>query len=175
MMFLPGHLPEEVAFEDLEEGGGNVTLDALHAPAMLDVPAPTMLDMPAPATLDVHGPATLNVPAPTMLDVPATATLDVPAPTTPDVPAPEPELSRTGRRWKRKDMGSLSLCLCGETAQPGDRASIQCQRVGCETVWVSDVSIVFEHSGLNQLSTTLDVLDMKMYVHAPGPVTLACR
>jgi hypothetical protein len=48
------------------------------------------------------------------------------------------ELTRTGRRTKRRDMTGLSQCLCGEKAQSDDAGSIQCQRAGCETVWVSD-------------------------------------
>jgi hypothetical protein len=50
---------------------------------------------------------------------------------------PITEMTRAGRRSKRKDMSGLSLCLCGEGAEPHVAGSIQCQRAGCETVWVS--------------------------------------
>ena len=49
----------------------------------------------------------------------------------------ESEPTHTGRRRKCRDMSGLSQCLCGETAKPNKEGSIQCQKVGCETVWVS--------------------------------------
>jgi len=48
------------------------------------------------------------------------------------------EPTRAGRRWKCRDMSSLSLCLCGVSVQPDTAGSIRCQRAGCETIWVSD-------------------------------------
>lgn len=47
------------------------------------------------------------------------------------------ELTRAGRRRKCRDMSGLSLCLCGVSVRPDSMGSIQCQRAGCETVWVS--------------------------------------
>ncbi len=49
----------------------------------------------------------------------------------------ESEPMCTGRRWKCRDMSELSQCLCGKTANPNKEGLIQCQKVGCETVWVS--------------------------------------
>ena len=49
-------------------------------------------------------------------------------------PDKEPELMRTGQSLKRRqqDLSSLSQCLCGESAVPGDTGPIQCQKAGCE-------------------------------------------
>jgi hypothetical protein len=88
----------------------------------------------------------------------------------------EPELMRTGRRGKRKDMSGLSLCLCGESALPGDARSIQCQRAGCETVWVSNPGLLpLGSSRLNLLwySTTLNALGTTMCNLEVGPVRSA--
>jgi hypothetical protein len=57
-------------------------------------------------------------------------------------PTTELELTHTGRRWKHKDISGLSQCLCGESVLLGDVGSIQCQRAGCETVWVSNPSLL---------------------------------
>ena len=43
-----------------------------------------------------------------------------------------------GRRRRGRDMSGLSLCLCRESVQPGGMGLIQCQRAGCETIWVSN-------------------------------------
>jgi hypothetical protein len=51
------------------------------------------------------------------------------------------EPTRTGRRRKCRDMSELSLCLCGVNAEPGDIGSVQCQRQGCETIWVSSLIV----------------------------------
>jgi hypothetical protein len=86
----------------------------------------------------------------------------------------EPELTRTGRRWKRKDMSGLSLCLCGERAPPGDAGSIQCQRAGCETVWVSNpVLLPLGSSMLNLLSTISNALGTRMHDLEAGLVRFA--
>ena len=47
------------------------------------------------------------------------------------------EPTRTSQRRRCRDMSGLSQCLCGDTAKPNEEGSIQCQKVGCETVWVS--------------------------------------
>lgn len=58
----------------------------------------------------------------------------------PPAPVPASIIStptRMGQRRKVRDMSGLSMCLCGDHAQAGNAGSIQCQRAGCETVWVS--------------------------------------
>ena len=68
-------------------------------------------------------------------------------------------LTRVGRRRRCRDMSGLSLCLCRESVQPCNVASIRCQRTGCETIWVSPcvafagprpncLSIIFGVSGM---------------------------
>lgn len=55
----------------------------------------------------------------------------------PDLLFIESEPTHTSQRWKCRDMSGLSQCLCGETAKLNEEGSIQCQKVGCETAWVS--------------------------------------
>ena len=49
----------------------------------------------------------------------------------------ESEPTCVGQRRRCRDMSGLSVCLCGNCAELGDVASIQCQKIGCETIWVS--------------------------------------
>ena len=75
------------------------------------------------------------------------------------------EPTRVGRRWRCRNMSDLSLCLCGESAHPGDAtdvslSSIRCQRTGCETIWVSNF-VDFVSSRLNRLSFIFGVLGMR--------------
>ena len=56
--------------------------------------------------------------------------------------------TRVGHKRRCRDMTGLSLCLCGESVQPGDVGSIRCQRAGCETIWVSNC-VDFATSRLN--------------------------
>ena len=53
----------------------------------------------------------------------------------------EEMLGRHERR-KRKvvDIGELEDCLCGSRAEPTTNNVIRCKRVGCETVWVSELT-----------------------------------
>jgi hypothetical protein len=46
------------------------------------------------------------------------------------------EPTHVWRKRKAKDMSGLTLCLCGECAEPGDVGSIQCRKAECATVWV---------------------------------------
>ena len=64
-------------------------------------------------------------------------------------------------------MSSLSQCLCGDNAKKGDVGSIQCKRVGCETVWVSDCGD-FSSSRLNRPSFIFGVLGIRMQVPKIG-------
>jgi hypothetical protein len=57
-------------------------------------------------------------------------------------PTTELEITHTGRRWKHKDMSGLSQCLCRESVLLGNVGSIQCQRAGCEMVWVSNPALL---------------------------------
>ena len=87
----------------------------------------------------------------------------------------ESEPTCTGRRWKCRDMSGLFQCLCGETAKPNDEGSIQCQKVGCETVWVSSHShdlplMCFDSLADSVLSITFSALGTGMYAHEAGPV-----
>lgn len=87
------------------------------------------------------------------------------------------ESTRTGRRRKCRDMSSLSLCLCGVSAQPESVGSIQCQRAGCETVWVSGPSsflLQFKGIWLNQYSIIYNALGTLMWVQESGLVTHVC-
>jgi len=49
----------------------------------------------------------------------------------------ESEPTHTSRRRKCRDISGLSQCLCGDIAKPNEEGSIQCQKIGCKTVWVS--------------------------------------
>jgi len=49
----------------------------------------------------------------------------------------ESEPTRTSRRQKCRDISGLSQCLCGDIAKLNEEGSIQCQKIGCKTVWVS--------------------------------------
>jgi hypothetical protein len=111
------------------------------------------------------------------LDSEATHMGQIPTKIGPIPPEPEPsgsdnvfldsEPTRVGRRRRCRDMSSLSLCLCGESVRPGETSSIQCQRAGCETIWVSNC-VDFASSGLNLLSIIFSVLDMRMWVQGIG-------
>ena len=79
------------------------------------------------------------------------------------------EPTRVGCRRRCRDMSGLSQCLCGETVGPGDAGSIQCQRAGCETIWVSKFD-AFASSKLKRLSIIFGVLCMTMRDHNIGPV-----
>jgi hypothetical protein len=81
------------------------------------------------------------------------------------------EPTHAGRRRKCRDMSSLSLCLCGVSAQPDSVDSIQCQRAGCETVWVSDPFLLpFKRFWLNLYSIIYNVLGTLMWVQESGLV-----
>ena len=89
----------------------------------------------------------------------------------------ESEPTHAGQRRKCRDMSGLSQCLCGDTAKPNEEGSIQCQKVGCETVWVSsrfhDRPVMFFDSLANYVhSITFSALGTKMHwhVHEAGPV-----
>ena len=84
------------------------------------------------------------------------------------------EPTRVGCGRKCGDMSGLSLCLCGESAQLDDVGSIQCERTGCETVWVSSCSY-FVSSRLNRLSITSGVLGMRMQLQNTGLASHAQR
>ena len=85
------------------------------------------------------------------------------------------EPTRTGRRRKCRDMSGLSQCLCGDTAKPDEEGSIQCQKLGCETVWVGPrfydwLAISFELLANSVNSITLSASGTRMHVHETGPV-----
>jgi hypothetical protein len=66
-----------------------------------------------------------------------TNSLSTPATNQPTTLFLESEPMHAGRRWKCRDMSSLSLCLCSDSTRPDDTGSIRCQRARCKTVWVS--------------------------------------
>ena len=74
--------------------------------------------------------------------------ITVPKPSGSEVIFLDSEPTHVGCGRRCGDMSGLSLCLCGESAQPDDVGSIQCERTGCETVWVSSCSC-FASSRLN--------------------------
>jgi hypothetical protein len=82
------------------------------------------------------------------------------------------EPTRVGRRRRCRDMSGLSLCLCGESVQPGEIGSIQCQRAGCETIWVSKY-VDFACPRLNLLSIIFGVLGMRIQDQDIGLVRCA--
>ena len=72
------------------------------------------------------------------------------------------EPMRAGRKRKAKDMSELTLCFCGERVKPGDVGSIQCQKAGCATVWVS-YSATFMIMADTACSIIFNVLDMRTH------------
>ncbi len=84
----------------------------------------------------------------------------------------ESEPMCAGRRRKCRDMSGLSQCLCGDTAKLNEEGkeegSIQCQKVRCETVWVSsrfhNQPVMFFDSLANYVhSITFSALGIKMH------------
>ena len=94
-------------------------------------------------------------------------------------PDKEPEMTHTGRSLKRRwqDLSSLSQYLCGESAVPGDTGSIQCQKAGCETLWVSNRYIIpLKHWLIMLTSITLRALGMRrMPIQKVGHVRFVRR
>ena len=91
--------------------------------------------------------------------------ISVPEPFSSDTLFLDTEPTRTGRRRRCRDMSGLSQCLCGESVQPHDVGSIQCQRAGCETIWVSYcIDLAISGLNLNQLSITFSVLALRTQV-----------
>jgi hypothetical protein len=89
------------------------------------------------------------------------------------------EPTRAGRKRKCRDMSNLSLCLCGISVQSGSVGSIQCQRAGCETVWVSDpfwrvATFYWNLMESIYLSIIYNALGMPMWVQESGLVTHVC-
>ena len=79
------------------------------------------------------------------------------------------------RRWKCRDMSRLSQCLCGDTAKPNEEGLIQCQKVGCKTVWVSSCfhnqpMMLFDLLANSVHSITFSALGMRVRVHKAEPV-----
>jgi len=70
------------------------------------------------------------------------------------------EPTRMGRKRRCRDISGLSLCLCGVSVPPDEEGSVQCQKAGCEMIWVSDC-VDFAHSRLNQVSIIFGVLGMR--------------
>ena len=88
----------------------------------------------------------------------------VPEPPESDVLFFNTEPTRLGRRRRCRDMSGLSLCLCGDSAQPDGVGSIRCHKAGCETVWVSKcLDFVSSRLNLNRLSTIFSALTMRIY------------
>jgi|SRR6266851_10114359 len=68
-----------------------------------------------------------------------------------------------------------STCLCGDIAKMNEEGSIQCQKVGCKTVWVSSHShdqpiMCFDLLANSIYSITFSILGTRMHVHKAGPV-----
>ena len=92
----------------------------------------------------------------------------------PDILFLDSEPTRVGRRRRCRDMSGLSLCLCGESVKPSEIGSIQCQRAGCETIWVSKC-VDFASPRLNLLSIIFGVLGMRIQDQDIGLVRCAHR
>ena len=73
----------------------------------------------------------------------------------------------TSCKQRCRDMSGLSQCLCSDNAKKDNAGSIQCKRVGCKTVWVSDCGD-FASSRLNRASFIFDVLGIRMQVPKIG-------
>jgi hypothetical protein len=91
----------------------------------------------------------------------------------------ESEPTHTSRRWKCRDMSRLSQCLCGDTVKPNEEGSIQCQKVGCKTVWVSShfhnwPVLCFDllANSVHSIISSVFNLGTTIHVHETGSVML---
>jgi len=100
------------------------------------------------------------------------ALMETGSPTEPTFINSEP--TRAGRKRKAKDMSGLSVCFCGEHAEPGNASSIQCRKAGCATLWVCYSAMFDKFFADTPNSITFNALGIRTWGQGIGCVSHAC-